>query len=118
MCTQLIKKINLISRTVGDTSWSCILAWYATLRVWHHQTLPNNNLRHLDIILHLDMDTGHTPSYKKTILESKQPVSGINLFFRFSPRLSKNDYSQIKFIAKFVTTASNVALFWPKLLCF
>ena len=50
MCTQSIKKINLISRIVGDTSWSCILAWYATLRVWHHQTLPHNNLRHLDII--------------------------------------------------------------------
>ena len=30
-----------------------------------------------------------TPSYKKTILGSKQPVSGINFVFRFSPRLSK-----------------------------
>ena len=39
------------------------------------------------------IDPSNTPSYKKTILESKQPVSGIDFFFRFSPRLSKNDYS-------------------------
>ena len=43
-----------------------------------------------------------TPSYKKTILESKQPVSGINSFFPFSPRISENYYSWVKFIAKFV----------------
>ena len=52
-----------------------------------------------------------TPSYKKTILEPKQPVSGINFVFRFSPRLSENDYSQVKFIAKFVPTASNLHYF-------
>ena len=52
-----------------------------------------------------------TPSYKKTILESKQPVSGIDFFFRFSPRLSENDYSWVKFIAKFVPTASNLRYF-------
>ena len=52
-----------------------------------------------------------TPSYKKTILEPKQPVSGINFVFRFSPRLSENDYSQVKFIAKFVPTASNLRYF-------
>ena len=52
-----------------------------------------------------------TPSYKKTILESKQPVSGIDFFFRFSPRLSENDYSRVKFIAKFVPTASNLRYF-------
>ena len=52
-----------------------------------------------------------TPRYKKTILESKQPVSGIDFFFRFSPRLSKNYYSQVKFIAKFVPTASKLRYF-------
>ena len=41
----------------------------------------------------------NTPSYKKTILESKQPVPGIDFFFRFSPRLSENYYSRAKFIA-------------------
>ena len=53
----------------------------------------------------------NTPSYKKTILKSKQPVSGIDFFFRFSPRLSENDYSRVKFIAKFVPTASNLRYF-------
>ena len=52
-----------------------------------------------------------TPSYKKTILEPKQPVSGINFVIRFSPRLSKSDYSRVKFIAKFVPTASNLRYF-------
>ena len=55
--------------------------------------------------------TDFTPSYKKTIPESKQPVSGIDFFFRFSPRLSENDYSRVKFIAKFVPTASNLSYF-------
>ena len=54
---------------------------------------------------------GGTPSYKKTILEPKQPFSGINFVFRFSPRLSEIDYSQVKFIAKFVPTASNLRYF-------
>ena len=41
-----------------------------------------------------------TPCYKKSILGSKQPVSG-NLFFcRFSLRLSENNRSRVKFIAK------------------
>ena len=48
-----------------------------------------------------------TPCYKKSILGSKQPVSG-NLFFcRFSLRLSENNRSRVKFIAKFGPTASN-----------
>ena len=52
-----------------------------------------------------------TPSYKKTILGSKQPISGIDFFFRFSPRLSENDYSWVKFIPKFGPTASNLRYF-------
>ena len=52
-----------------------------------------------------------TPSYKKTILGSKQPVSAVDFFFGFSPRLSENDYSRVKFIAKFVPTASNLRYF-------
>ena len=55
--------------------------------------------------------TENTPSYKKTILGSKQSVSGIDLFCRFSPRLSENDYSWVKFIAKFGPTASNLRYF-------
>ena len=48
-----------------------------------------------------------TPCYKKSILGSKQPVSG-NLFFcRFSLRLSENNRSRVKFMAKFGPTASN-----------
>ena len=47
------------------------------------------------------------PCYKKSILGSKQPVSG-NLFFcRFSLRLSENNRSRVKFMAKFGPTASN-----------
>ena len=52
-----------------------------------------------------------TPIYKKTILGAEQRVSGIDFFFRFSPRLSENDYSRVKFIAKFVPTASNLRYF-------
>ena len=48
-----------------------------------------------------------TPSYKKTILGSKQPVSGIKFFCRFSLRLSENNRSRIMFIAKFGPTASD-----------
>ena len=48
-----------------------------------------------------------TPCYKKSILGLKQPVSG-NLFFcRFSLRLSENNRSRVKFMAKFGPTASN-----------
>ena len=54
------------------------------------------------------------PSYKKTILGSTQPVSGINLFFRFSPRLSENEYSRVKSIAKVGPTASNLHYFGIK----
>ena len=46
-----------------------------------------------------------TPSYKKTILGSKQPISGIKFFCRFSLRLSENNRSQVMFIAKFGPTA-------------
>ena len=48
-----------------------------------------------------------TPSYEKTILGSKQPVSGIKFFCRFSLRLSENNRSRIMFIAKFGPTASD-----------
>ena len=68
----------------------------------------------LSILSHISRSCRHkqpTPSYKKTILELKQPVSGIDFFFRFSPRLSENDYSRVKFIAKFVPTASNLRYF-------
>ena len=48
-----------------------------------------------------------TPSYEKTILGSKQPVSGIKFFCRFSLRLSENNRSRVMFIAKFGPTASD-----------
>ena len=61
-----------------------------------------------------------TPCYKKTILGSKQPVSGIIFFCRFSLRLSENHHSRVKFIAKFGPTASNFGyeifiIFWVKI---
>ena len=43
----------------------------------------------------------HTPIYKKTILGSKRPLSGIIFFFRFLLRLSENNHSRVMFIAKF-----------------
>ena len=48
----------------------------------------------------------NTPSYEQTILGSKQPVSGIKFFCRFSLRLSENKRSRVMFIAKFGLTAS------------
>ena len=48
-----------------------------------------------------------TPSYEKTILGSKQPVSGIKFFCCFSLRLSENNRSRVMFIAKFGPTASD-----------
>ena len=48
-----------------------------------------------------------TPSYEKTVLGPKQPVSGIKFSCRFSPRLSENNYSRVMFIATFGPTASD-----------
>ena len=48
-----------------------------------------------------------TPSYEKTILGSKQPVSEFMFFCRFSQRLSENNRSRVMFIAKFGPTTSD-----------
>ena len=60
------------------------------------------------IIIVVIADQSHsTSSYKKTILGSRQPVSGIKFFCRFSLRLSEKNRSRVMFIAKFGPTASD-----------
>ena len=51
-----------------------------------------------------------TPCYKKSILGLKWTISGINLFCRFLPRQSENNYSRVMFMAKFGPTANQFRL--------
>ena len=87
---------GLISSYLGPLNTENI-TWIQNGVIWFRPT----SCTHFATFQHI------TPCYKKSILGSKQPVSG-NLFFcRFSLRLSENNRSRVKFIAKFGPTASN-----------